>query len=166
VTALAARQSQVDQSGRGELPRASVRMPDAAAARYEAVRLLAVPDVECPSAGADCRRTALLQAVEQTALVRAEQARHVRLRAALPTVASDSRRWVGSVAALPNAATPPDAAEVAELTVIRLVGRALEPGPAQAQPGRRNSARWNCPPMNGRATAVLSGPQRRAKQKA
>jgi hypothetical protein len=159
VFAPAARQSQVDQSGCGEPLRAKVRRPDAAAARCAAVWLPAVLDAECPSAGVDCRRT---EVRARTWVV--EQARHARLCEAPPTVESDFRRWVGSVAALPNAATPPDAAEVAARTVIRHVGRAPEPGPVQ--PDRRNSAHSNCRPMNGRATAAPSGPLMPATLKA
>ena len=161
VFALAARQWQVAQSGCGEPLREKVRRPDAAAARCAAEWRPAVLDAECPSVGVDCRRTK----VRARSWVRVrEQARHARLCAAPPTVESDSRRWVGSVAALPNAATPPDAAEVAARTVIRHVGRAPEPGPVQ--PDRRNSAHSNCPPMNGRATAAPSGPLMPAKLKA
>ena len=94
----------------------------------------------------------------------AERTPHAQQRAALPTAATDCRRWVGLVSVPPHAALP-DGAAVAVPAAIQRVGPALEQELAQAMPARPNSAHWNYPRMNGRATVVLSGRQKPAKPK-
>jgi hypothetical protein len=126
------------------------------------VRLPDAHPVGWPIAESGCRRTS----VPAMRVPEAERPQLVRQRGALPIVESGCPRYSGwaDSAALPGAALP-DAAEGAARTAFRHAARALEPGPRPVQPGLPNSARWNCPRMSDPATAVLSGPQRRARPK-
>lgn len=149
--------------GRAEPPGARVPGLPAAQARRVArpgampvPRTPAVPAVEHPSAESGCRHPRSAPAAAP------EQLRLVQPRAALPIAESDCRRWADSVAALPDGT----AEEAAVLTALPRAVRALKPGPVPgtvpAKPDLPNSARWSCPRMSDRATAV-SGPHRPAR---